>query len=561
MQLRPAPKPSVPTWRVALAAFASLASLVAGCKAPQFASTSANPGNSYSVHRTMRPEVDDSALKGESFARLPALEYRGPSATPSGVQQVAYDEPNTLVPAQPGDSEPAPEELSAPLPTLAHDGLQGETYPLDLPTALGLAGANNLQIAFAAERVQQAVARLDQADVLWVPSINAGVIYNNHAGRIQATEGDVIEVSRNSLYVGAGAGFGNAPLNGGSSGPARLFVDLPLVDVLFEPLAARQVVRASEANQATTFNDTLLQVAAGYLELVRAHSQVSIAQEAVDNAEQLAKITADFAEAGEGLEADAERSRAELSNRQRELLRAKESIAVASTELVRLLRLDPAVILVPTDAQVTPIDVVEGDLPLRDLIGMAQAVRPEADRAEALADETWFRARQEKLRPWMPHLYAGFSGGGFGGAPGGSLSSFSDRTDFDVGAVWELQNFGLGNAARWREQQSVHLQAHLAADQTRDLIASEVSRAFHQVQLRREQIDRARSQVSSASRALQLNLDGIRGRALRPIEAQQAITALAAARGQYLDSVISFNRAQFELLRAIGQPVLEDSGQ
>ncbi|MBI2478360.1 MAG: hypothetical protein HYV60_06880, partial [Planctomycetia bacterium] len=100
-----------------------------------------------------------------------------------------------------------------------------------VPTALGLAGANNLQIAFAVERVQQAVARLDQADVLWVPSLNAGVIYNNHAGRIQATEGDVIEVSRNSLFVGAGAGLGNAPLNGGSGGPARLFVDLPLVDV------------------------------------------------------------------------------------------------------------------------------------------------------------------------------------------------------------------------------------------------------------------------------------------------------------------------------------------
>jgi len=474
------------------------------------------------------------------------------------VQQVAYDEPNPLVPQQANETKPAAEELSAPLPALAQEGLEGETYPLDLPTALGLAGANNLQIAFAAERVQQAFARMDQADLIWVPSINAGLIYNNHAGRIQATEGSVIEVSRSSLFVGGGAVTASSPLTGSSGGPARMFVDLSLVDVFFEPLSARQAVRAAEATEATTFNDTLLQVAVAYLELLRAHSQVAIANETVDNAAKLAKITADFAREGAGLEADAERLRAELNGRHRELLQAKELVAVASAELVRLLRLDPAVILIPADEHVVPIDVVENDTPLRDLISMAQNVRPEANRAYAAVDEAWLRARQERIRPWLPNVFAGFSGGGFGGGPGGSVSSFSDRTDFDLGAVWELQNFGLGNAARWREQQSVHLQAHLAADQTLDLIASEVSRAYHQVQLRREQIDITRLQVSSALRALQLNLDGIRGRTLRAIEAQQAISALAAARSQYLDSIVSSNQAQYELLRAIGQPVYAD---
>jgi hypothetical protein len=60
--------------------------------------------------------------------------------------------------------------------------------------------------------------------------------------------------------------------------------------------------------------------------------------------------------------------------------------------------------------------------------------------------------------------------------------------------------------------------------------------------------------VTTASRALSLNFDGIRGKALRPIEAQQAIGALAAARRQYLAAVIDHNRAQFELLRALGLP-------
>lgn len=181
-------------------------------------------------------------------------------------------------------------------------------------------------------------------------------------------------------------------------------------------------------------------------------------------------------------------------------------------------------------------------------------LRPEAASLDARVEETWLRLRQEHLRPWLPHLYAGFSGGGFGGAPGSSVSSFSDRTDFDLAAVWEVENFGLGNRARRREQESVHLQAHIAAEQVRDLIASEVSRSYHQVQYRREQIKSARSQVEAARRSLELNQDGIRDKVLRPIETQQAITALAAARQQYVESIIGFNQAQFELLRAIGQP-------
>jgi outer membrane protein TolC len=468
---------------------------------------------------------------------------------------VPLDEQSAAPRIGPANTDPpGPEALPEPLPSPVQEAVGQETYPIDLSTALALAGANNLQIAFAAERVREAAARVDQADVLLVPSLNAGLVYNNHSGRIQDTRGDVFDVNRNSLFVGAGAVTGLSATAGGSGGPARLVVDLPLVDVLFEPLAARQLVRAAAADEGATFNNTLLEVSFDYLNLLQAHVQVAIAQEAVKNAEELAKLTEDFARAGEGLEADAERAQAELSDRRNDVLRAKESVAVASAELVRLLRLDPAVVLVPADSQIGPIDVVDGDIPLRDLIGQALAARPEDDRQEALVEETWLRLRQEQWRPWTPHLYAGVSGGGFGGAAGGDVKSFSDRTDFDVAAVWEWQNLGFGNAARQREQQSAHVEAHIAADQIRDLVASEVSRTYHQVQLRREQIDVARGQVRAASRALSLNFDGIRGKVLRPIEAQQAISALARARQQYLAAVLDQNRAQFELLRALGLP-------
>ena len=58
--------------------------------------------------------------------------------------------------------------------------------------------------------------------------------------------------------------------------------------------------------------------------------------------------------------------------------------------------------------------------------------------------------------------------------------------------------------------------------------------------------------------SLQLNFLNIRQgaellRATRPIEVLQPIQALAQARLDYLDSVLTYNRAQFRLKRAIGQ--------
>ena len=43
----------------------------------------------------------------------------------------------------------------------------------------------------------------------------------------------------------------------------------------------------------------------------------------------------------------------------------------------------------------------------------------------------------------------------------------------------------------------------------------------------------------------------------RPIEVLQPIQALAQARSDYLDAVLAYNRAQFRLYRALGQPPLD----
>jgi len=427
-------------------------------------------------------------------------------------------------------------------------------YPLDLATAWRLAGASNLQVALAAERIQQARAEQRAAEALWIPSLVAGLGYNSHTGQIQATEGDIVETNRESLFVGAGGGFGSAPLTGGSGGPARLFVDLSLVDAVFEPLAARQVTRAVQAAHAAAFNDVLLQVTIAYFDVVRAQAELAIADEAARSAGELASITGDFARTGTGLQADADRAQAEFSSRRRQRSAASERLQVSSAELARLLRLDPTVVLYALEEHPAAIDVFSPADDVQLLISQAYASRPELARQSWMASASADRVRQETLRPWIPNVHVGMSSGGFGGGRGDAFGDFSDRTDFDALLLWRMENLGIGNHARRHQQESVQRQANLEYALWRDRVAAEVVQAHQQVLHRREQIADAEAQLASAAAALPLNFEGIRELQLRAIEAQQAIAALAGARSAYVAAVLDYNAAQFTLLWAVGQP-------
>jgi outer membrane protein TolC len=426
---------------------------------------------------------------------------------------------------------------------------------IDLGAALRLAGANNLQIALAVERVSAAEARLLGAKALWLPSIDVGVGYNQHSGRIQDTSGRILDTTRSALFVGGGPVVGLSSLTGGSGIPPRLTLGLPLSDALFARLVERQTERAAQAGLAATFNDTLLRIGLAYLDLLAAEEQVAIARDAVKNAGELVRLVQSRVKAGTAPPADGLRAAAELADRQRQVWQAQEAVRVASAEVARLLRLPAGARLVPAETQPVPIDLVALDAPLPELLGHALANRPEMAQYQALAAATRARLRQEQWRPWVPALQVGLSSGGFGGSEGNTIGNFGGRTDFEALLVWELKNLGVGNLALKRERASQHRQAVLSAEQVHDDILAEVVRAYQQAKFRHEQIKSARAQLEAAAEALPLNFKGIMAGALRAIEAQQAVQALALAQGQYLNAVVDYNRAQFRLLRALGQPL------
>ncbi len=450
---------------------------------------------------------------------------------------------------------PMPEALPITPPATKSDpSLNREsvgTYPIDLPTALQLANAGNYQVAFAREQIQQAFARAQGARVLWLPSIRLGADYNKHDGQIQDIQGNVFPTSRGNYYGGLGAG---APSAASPTFPG-LYANFKFADALFEPLAARQAANARRFAAAAVTNDTLLKVSLGYVELLRAAAERSIATETRENARQLAELTGTYARSGQGLQSDADRARTELAIRKNEVSRSNEAVQVASTRLAQLLRLDVTVSLDPADPTVLPIDLLAGDPPVGELVAQGLTQRPEMAENRALVAQAVARMQRERYAVFMPSVILGASYGVFGGGKSGVLPHGAERMDADVIAYWEMRNLGFGEAAARAESRSVLRQADVNRLAAMDLVAREVVEAHAQVIARREQIAVAEEGVELALASHDRNLQRIMQAQGLPIEVLQSNQALAQARREYLRAVTDYNIAQFTLYRALGWPV------
>src|SRR5713101_8542269 len=77
-----------------------------------------------------------------------------------------------------------------------------KTVLIDLPSALRLAGARNLDVQLAREKVAEAFAAQESAIERFFPWLAPGVAYRRHDNLIQNTEGLIEEVHKQSYAPG-----------------------------------------------------------------------------------------------------------------------------------------------------------------------------------------------------------------------------------------------------------------------------------------------------------------------------------------------------------------------
>jgi outer membrane protein TolC len=445
---------------------------------------------------------------------------------------------------------PVPISPAAPAPA-------DRPLPINLPTALQLGNANALDIAVASQRIRVAAAQLQRAQVLWLPALQLGADYFRHDGRIQDVRGVLFDTSRSAFL----AGFG----------PNAVFA---VTDAIFEPLAARQVVRAREATWQAATNDTMLAVAEAYFNAQQASGELAGAEDAARRAQELVRRTEDLTGGPKGgivPPVEVARARTELARRRQTVHLARERWRIASAELMRILRLDPAAVVEPVEPPYLQVTLVSPQ-PVDDLIPVALLNRPELAAQRALVEATLQRLRQERLRPLVPSVLlrgaatnpAGtLSSGLFGGGLNDNLSNFAMRNDLDIQLLWQLDNLGFGNRARVNERRAENRVALLELFRTQDRVAAEVAQAHAQVVSAADRITEAEDGLRYATDSAVKNFEGLgqTKRAgdliilvIRPQEAVAAVQALAQAYNDYFGAIGDYNRSQFRLYRALGQP-------
>lgn len=447
-------------------------------------------------------------------------------------------------------------------PTILNDQLK----PIDLGSAFQLAGVQNPEILIARERVEEAMAQRQLAAAQLLPSINAGLNFDNHTGPLQRSTGDIQKVNRGSLYLGLGAGAVGA----GTVNIPGIVWDGNLSQIIFGSLVTSQIVRQREFASAAVRNDVLLRVATGYLELLRAEGRRAIALQNRDEAREVARVTANYAKTGQGRQADAERAATELEQRETDLLQAESEVLTASARLAQVLDLDPSVRLHAIDGWVVPAPVVPDPIALSELIAIAITQRPELAERQAAIRAALLELRGAKILPFSPSLIAGYSAGSFGG--GSNLAtegirqadgtfvrqprfgSFDGRQDVDVVVYWTARNLGVGNLALIRLARSSLRSDELRQIEVLDRVRAEVATAYARTHARYAQIATGERAVQSGQRAFKEDLTRTRNREGLPIEVLDSLRLLGRSRYAYLDAIVDYNRAQMELYVALGQP-------
>jgi outer membrane protein TolC len=416
---------------------------------------------------------------------------------------------------------------------------------------LASVAGRNPEVGFANQRYAEAYARLVAARALWLPSINAGLGWNNHAGPLQASDGSVNEVSRSSLT----SGLGVQTIGAGSPVVPGLFANFHSAEAIFQPRIANRAAAARDAAVRTTINDLLLETALAYLELLRAHQSRAIAVDIREHAERLATATADFARSGAGNEADADRAATELSIRQNEVVQADEEIQVASARVVELLNDDPRFVLAPLEPTIAPVELVPHDAPLQRLLPTGLQRRPELAEARHLVGEAVHRMSLEKLSPWLPNVLMGTSYAAFGGGEGSQIANTAGRFDLDAITYWQVRGLGVGEYAARREARAQYDQNRMRQIRVMNQVSREIVEAHAQMLARHRQIGIAERAVERATHSFERNWLRVRDLEGLPIETLQSIQALDQARREYLRALVAYNEAQFRLQRALGWPI------
>ena len=409
-------------------------------------------------------------------------------------------------------------------------------YPIDLPTVLRLVGARNLDIQIARERLNEAQANRQSAVAQFFPWVAPGFSYHRRDGVAQSVPSGVISDAHFQSY----------------SPGASLTAQMVLGDAIFNSLAAKQLVKASDQALESQRQDSILTAAQGYFDMVKAKTLVGVVNEAIQISQNYQEQLHAAVGSGIAFRGDELRVQSQTEHYRITLEQALEEERVAGVHLAQTLHLDSTVVLVPQEPGLAPVTLFSTNANMQNLVEQAVRARPELKQSQSFLAASRAAKNGAVYGPLIPSVGAQVFGGGLGGGPDGGSGNFGAEADYTVGLSWRIGPGGLFDSGRIDASKARLAAAQLADSKLKDVVSSQVVASFVRMKSTAAQIQLAERNLNTASETLRLTQQrkqyGV-GVVLEDIQAQQALTQ---ARSDFVTAMAEHNKAQYGLNKAIG---------
>ena len=412
-----------------------------------------------------------------------------------------------------------------------------EGLPVNLQQVLELAGANNLTIKALVAQQKISQARLKEANEWWYPTLYLGANTNQLWGTSMNADGTFnTDVSSDNLWLGMGVS-----------------VTLNFADGIYKTKAAERRMQASEHLTQAQKNQMLLQCIYAYYDLLNEQMKIRAFADLVAQSETITHQIAVQVEAGLRYESELQLAKSNLAHYKLEAMNATKAYRLKSIQLVRLLNLGQDVMLVSSEAAITPIE-----------FKTVQSL--DNDRSEIKAVQSSIQALQEEKKAvttghYMPQLQVNGYGSEFGSLSGDietrqgiqDTQQLYPTTGANVGLVWKVP---LGRVFSQGEKERYDATIKAQYLQEEDLeaqIQEEIKSALAQLQIGKEQIIFAKQALQTTTKALNQSIQRQKLGTAKPFEVFQVQAYYLQAKIDYFKTISEYNKAQFSLKVAKGE--------
>ncbi|MBN4052106.1 TolC family protein [Cytophagaceae bacterium AH-315-L13] len=401
--------------------------------------------------------------------------------------------------------------------------------PINIETVIKLVSQNNQKIAEFKAKHDLAIAKHAKTKEWFLPNVYAGLVSWNHSGYDITTEGDFIDVKKNYTWLGAG-----------------FKADWKLGDAMYKGIAAKQFAEAASfATEAEREKQLALAISI-YYDLAAAQARLLVNRDLLDKNLHLVNQLDLQVENGMRYKSDLLLAMANLNHLKIEASKAENAIKQASNDLLYILSVKENTLFVSVDSVFVPVDIVNAQTLAK--IEDAESKRPKVLQLESTINALETARKSVGASMMMPNLTVGFNDGMYGP----TFNFMGTQNRFNFGVKW---NFPLGtllyNGDRKQFDAKIYLNKVRLEDAGKQ-IRKEVLSAYYDVLDTKKQVDYATKGVGYATEAFQQSLERQKIGTAIPLEVIHAQEKLMIVKLDYIQSVLSHNKAQYRLHIALG---------